>query len=117
MSPSKGQVNSRLKAADSPTARSNRPFESTHTTKNFPGASWCYWTRYQRAILCTRVPAEVTYVWVAPSGLMGSDERLRLAQRRAQARFLWSDKQIVQGTGFKTLAEPLWKPLLSAEGV
>ena len=48
--------------------------------------------------------------------LMGSDEQLRLAQRRSQARFLWFDKQPVPETGFKTLAEALWKPLLSAEG-
>ena len=47
---------------------------------------------------------------------MGGDERLRLAQRRSQARFLWFDKQPVPETGFKTLAEALWKPLLSAEG-
>ena len=38
------------------------------------------------------------------------------AQRRSQARFLWFDKQPVPETGFKTLAEALWKPLLSAEG-
>ena len=48
--------------------------------------------------------------------LMGGDEQLRLAQRRSQARFLWFDKQPVPETGFKTLAEALWKPLLSAEG-
>ena len=48
--------------------------------------------------------------------LMGSDEWMRLAQRRSQARFLWFDKQPVPGTGFKTMAESLWKPLLSAEG-
>ncbi len=47
---------------------------------------------------------------------MTSDERLRLAQRRGQARFLSFDEQAVPGTGFKTLAESLWKPLLSAEG-
>ena len=47
---------------------------------------------------------------------MAGDERLRLAQRRSQARFLWFDKQPVPGTGFRTLAEALWKPLLSAEG-
>ena len=47
---------------------------------------------------------------------MGGDERLRLAQRRSQARFLWFDKQPVPETGFRTLAEALWKPLLSAEG-
>ncbi len=47
---------------------------------------------------------------------MTSDERLRLAQRRGQARFLWFDKQPVPGTGFGTLDEDLWKPLLSVEG-
>ena len=47
---------------------------------------------------------------------MTGDERLRLAQRRGQARFLWFDKQTVPGTGFGTLDEALWKPLLSAEG-
>lgn len=46
---------------------------------------------------------------------MTGDERLRLAQRRGQARFLWFDKQPVPGTGFGTLDESLWKPLLSAE--
>ena len=48
--------------------------------------------------------------------VMTSDERLRLAQRRGQARFLWFDKQPVPDTGFRTLDEALWKPLLSAEG-
>ncbi|MDE0407671.1 MAG: putative DNA binding domain-containing protein [Alphaproteobacteria bacterium] len=52
----------------------------------------------------------------ASKRLMGGDERLRLAQRRSQARFLWFDKQPVPKTGFRTLAETLWKPLLSAEG-
>ena len=47
---------------------------------------------------------------------MTSDERLRLAQRRGQARFLWFDKQPVPDTGWGTLDEALWKPLLSAEG-
>ena len=47
---------------------------------------------------------------------MTSDERLRLAQRRGQARFLWFDKQTVSETGFGTLDESLWRPLLSAEG-
>ena len=47
---------------------------------------------------------------------MTSDERLRLAQQRGQARFLWFDEQAVPETGFRTLDEPLWKPLLSAEG-
>ena len=47
---------------------------------------------------------------------MTSDERLRLAQRRGQARFLWFDKQPVPETGFGSLDESLWKPLLSVEG-
>ena len=47
---------------------------------------------------------------------MAGDERLRLAQRRAQARFVRFDKQPVPGTGYRTLDESLWKPLLSAEG-
>lgn len=44
------------------------------------------------------------------------DERLRLAQNRAQSRYLWFDKQVVPQTGFKTLNEGLWEPLLSAAG-
>lgn len=47
---------------------------------------------------------------------MTGEERLRLAQRRGQARFPWFDKQTVDGTGFETLDEALWKPLLSTEG-
>ena len=47
---------------------------------------------------------------------MTSDERLRLAQRCSQARYLWFDKQPQPKTGFGTLDESLWKPLLSAEG-
>ncbi len=47
---------------------------------------------------------------------MTSDERLRLAQKRSQARYLWFDEQPLPGTGFRTLDEALWKPLLSAEG-
>ena len=47
---------------------------------------------------------------------MASDERLRLAQRRSQARYLWFDKQPMPDTGFGTLDEALWKPLLSAAG-
>ncbi len=47
---------------------------------------------------------------------MGSDERLRLAQRRAQSRFLWFDKQPVPETGFASLDEELWRPLVSAQG-
>ncbi len=47
---------------------------------------------------------------------LGGDERLRLAQRRAQSRYLWFDQQTVPGTGFQTLDERLWEPLLSAAG-
>ena len=78
-----------------------------------------------RLVLLAEVP-ESDLVHESPGGiyirvgaskrLMGGDERLRLAQRRSQARFLWFDKQPVPQTGFRTLAEALWKPLLSAEG-
>ena len=47
---------------------------------------------------------------------MTGDEWLRLAQRRGQARFASFDEQIVPNTGFNTLDESLWRPLLSAEG-
>ena len=47
---------------------------------------------------------------------MTTDEELRLAQRRGQARFLWFDKQPVPQTGFRSFEESLWKPMLSAEG-
>ena len=47
---------------------------------------------------------------------MKDDERLRLAQRRGQARYRWFDEQTVLDTGFGTLDETLWKPLVSAEG-
>ncbi len=47
---------------------------------------------------------------------LSGDERLRLAQRRAQSRYLWFDRQIVPQTGFETLNERLWEPLLSATG-
>ena len=47
---------------------------------------------------------------------LDGDERLGLAQRRAQARYLWFDRQIVPQTGFETLAERLWEPLLSVAG-
>jgi len=78
-----------------------------------------------KLVLLAEVPAS-DFVHESPGGsyirvgatkrLMGADERLRLAQRRSQARYLWFDKQPVSETGFKTLAETLWKPLLSAEG-
>ncbi len=47
---------------------------------------------------------------------MTADERLRLSQRRAQSRYVWFDEQPVLGTGFDTLDEALWRPLLSAQG-
>ena len=47
---------------------------------------------------------------------MTSDEGLRLAQRRGQARFRSFDEQSLPETGFGTLDESLWKPLLTAEG-
>ncbi len=47
---------------------------------------------------------------------MTKDENLRLAQNRAQSRYLWFDKQIVPETGFETLNERLWEPLLSVAG-
>ncbi len=43
-------------------------------------------------------------------------ESLRLAQNRAQSRYLWFDKQVVPQTGFETLDERLWEPLLSVPG-
>ena len=43
-------------------------------------------------------------------------ESMRLAQNRAQSRYLWFDKQIVPQTGFETLDERLWEPLLSVPG-
>ncbi len=47
---------------------------------------------------------------------MTGDEWLRLAQRRVKARFRSFDEQTVPNTGFNTLDESLWRPLLSAEG-
>ena len=44
------------------------------------------------------------------------DEILRLEQYRAQNRYLWFDKQPVPETGFETLSERLWEPLLSVAG-
>lgn len=47
---------------------------------------------------------------------MNSDEKARLAQQRGRGRFSAPDEQPVQQTGFGTLDESLWRPLLSAEG-
>ena len=52
----------------------------------------------------------------ASKRLLTGDERMRLAQRRAQARYLWFDRQPVPNTGFETLSEQLWGPLLSVAG-
>ncbi len=47
---------------------------------------------------------------------MTSEERLRLAQRRGQARFPSFDEQALPNTGFATLEKSLWRPFLTAEG-
>ncbi len=52
----------------------------------------------------------------ASKRLMTSDERMRLTQRRGQARFRWFDEQTVPGTGLQTLDADLWKPFLSSAG-
>ena len=44
---------------------------------------------------------------------LSREEGLRLAQNRTQNRYLWFDKRIVPETGFETLSERLWEPLLS----
>ena len=52
----------------------------------------------------------------APKRRLSGDELLRLRQRRARRRYLWHDQQIVPETGFETLDERLWEPLLSVAG-
>ncbi len=47
---------------------------------------------------------------------LSCDERLRLAMSRAQSRYLWFDRQVVPHTGFETLEERLWEPLISMAG-
>lgn len=47
---------------------------------------------------------------------MASEERLRLAQLRGHVRFRSFDEQTVPDTGFGTLQESLWKPMVSAIG-
>ena len=47
---------------------------------------------------------------------LDGDERLRLAQNRDQGRYPWFDRQIVPNTGFGTLSERLWEPLLNVAG-
>ena len=46
---------------------------------------------------------------------MTSDERLRLAQQRGQARFVWFDRQPVAGTGIATMNERLCGSRLSVQ--
>ena len=48
--------------------------------------------------------------------LLNTDEHLRLAQQRSQARFIWYDQQPVPDTGFASLERTLWLPLLSETG-
>ena len=56
----------------------------------------------------------VSYIRVGASKRrMSGDERLRLAQRRAQARYLWFDEQPLPETGFNTLDPSLWRPYLA----
>ena len=78
-----------------------------------------------RALVFTQVPRGDTvhesagraFIRVGASKRrLDSDERLRLAQNRAQSRYLWFDKQVVPQTGFETLSERLWEPLLSVAG-
>jgi len=52
----------------------------------------------------------------ATKRLLDGDERLRLAQKRAQSRYIWFDKQVVPQTGFETLEERLLESFLSVAG-
>ncbi|MDE2771152.1 MAG: putative DNA binding domain-containing protein [Bacteroidota bacterium] len=47
---------------------------------------------------------------------LSGDEKPRLSQSRSKSRYLRFDQQIVPETGFGSLNERLWEPLLSAEG-
>jgi len=47
---------------------------------------------------------------------MQRDEILRIAQNRTKSRYIWTDKQTVPETGYETLNERLWEPLLSTAG-
>jgi len=47
---------------------------------------------------------------------MTSDEKLRLSQERGLARFPSFDQRPVPGTGFATLDESLWRPLIRVDG-
>lgn len=52
----------------------------------------------------------------ATNCLLTGDERLQRAWRHAQSRSRRFDQQVVPETGFETLSERLWEPLLSVEG-
>ncbi len=47
---------------------------------------------------------------------MQRDEILRITQNRTKSRYIWTNKQTVPETGFETLDERLWEPLLSTAG-
>ena len=78
-----------------------------------------------KAILLVEVPAGYA-AHESPGGiwqrvgsskrLLNTDEHLRLAQQRSQARFVWYDQQPVPDTGFASLEQSLWLPLLSETG-
>ena len=77
-----------------------------------------------RALILVEIPegyalhehAGRSYVRVGSSKRpLSSDDRMRISQRRGQACFRSFDEQPVANTGFATLTERLWKPLLSAE--
>ena len=52
----------------------------------------------------------------ATNCLMTGDERLQRAWRHTQSLSRRFDQQVVPETGFETLSERLWEPLLSVEG-
>ena len=47
---------------------------------------------------------------------LGGNEELRLRLARAQSRYSWFDKQIVEQTGFNSLSESIWEMHLSVTG-
>ena len=49
---------------------------------------------------------------------LGEDSRweFKEIEFRDNSRYVWFDEQVVPGTGFETLLERLWEPLLSVEG-
>ena len=84
-----------------------------------------HWEIDGKALLVVEVPRGVAvhersgraFIRVGASKRpLRGDERLRLAQARAQSRHRWFDEQTVPNTGFETLGERLWEPLLSVTG-